>query len=44
MYPAENLKAENILDWKDNIWHIEHEGFPHATLLMLNIILGLTDM
>lgn len=28
MYPAENLKAENILDWKDNIWHIEHEGFP----------------
>ncbi|HCQ3051767.1 TPA: hypothetical protein OHP98_005053, partial [Escherichia coli] len=26
MYPAENLKAENILDWKDNIWHIEHEG------------------
>lgn len=44
MYPAENLKAENILDWKDNIWHIEHEGFPHAPLLMLNIILGLTDM
>ncbi|MFO7218318.1 DUF6685 family protein [Citrobacter amalonaticus] len=28
MYPAENLKAENISDWKDNIWHIEHEGFP----------------
>ncbi|EDA3975135.1 hypothetical protein HZ534_004658, partial [Salmonella enterica] len=27
MYPAENLKAENISDWEDNIWHIEHEGF-----------------
>ncbi|MFV2379394.1 hypothetical protein ACNIU6_26800, partial [Escherichia coli] len=28
MYPDENLKAENILYWKDNIWHIEHEGVP----------------
>ena len=28
MYPAKNLKAENISDWEDNIWHIEHEGFP----------------
>ncbi len=27
MYPAKNLKAENISDWEDNIWHIEHEGF-----------------
>ncbi|EKB7351513.1 hypothetical protein OOV45_004432, partial [Salmonella enterica subsp. enterica serovar Infantis] len=27
MYPAQNLKAENISDWEDNIWHIEHEGF-----------------
>ncbi len=25
--PAKNLKAENISDWEDNIWHIEHEGF-----------------
>ncbi|ECW2964645.1 hypothetical protein F3X75_22425 [Salmonella enterica subsp. enterica] len=27
MYPAENMKAENMTDWKENIWHIEHEGF-----------------
>ncbi|MBW5840002.1 DUF6685 family protein [Yersinia enterocolitica] len=27
MYPTKNLKAENISDWKNNIWHIEHEGF-----------------
>lgn len=27
MYPAKNLKAEDISDWKDNVWHIEHEGF-----------------
>lgn len=27
MYPAKNLKAENISDWENNIWHIEHEGF-----------------
>ncbi|EJE2134712.1 hypothetical protein M4U16_004912 [Salmonella enterica] len=27
MYPAQNMKAENISDWEDNIWHIEHEGF-----------------
>ena len=44
MYPAKNLKAENISDWEDNIWHIEHEGFNLAILLMLNITLGLTDM
>ncbi|MBF1812763.1 hypothetical protein ISW54_20965 [Escherichia coli] len=33
MYPAKNLKAENISDWEDNIWHIEHEGFnPRAPI------------
>lgn len=27
MYPAENLKSENMSDWHNNVWHIEHEGF-----------------
>uniref|UniRef100_UPI00300D9A9F DUF6685 family protein n=1 Tax=Serratia marcescens TaxID=615 RepID=UPI00300D9A9F len=27
MYPDKNLKAENIEDWKKNIYHIEREGF-----------------
>ncbi|MFV4746381.1 DUF6685 family protein [Citrobacter portucalensis] len=27
MYPANNLKAEDMSDWHDNLWHIEHEGF-----------------
>jgi hypothetical protein len=27
MYPANNLKAEDMSDWHDNVWHIEHEGF-----------------
>lgn len=35
MYPAKNLKAENISDWEDNIWHIEHEGF--YTLNPINV-------
>jgi hypothetical protein len=28
MYSAKNMKAEDDSDWQDNIWHIEHEGFP----------------
>ncbi|EOL9011149.1 DUF6685 family protein [Cronobacter malonaticus] len=27
MYPAKNLKAENLSDWNDNKNHIESEGF-----------------
>lgn len=27
MYPANNLRAEDISDWNKNVWHIEHEGF-----------------
>ncbi len=27
MYPAKNLKAENLSDWDDNKCHIENEGF-----------------
>lgn len=27
MYPAENLKAEDLSDWEDNKYHIENEGF-----------------
>lgn len=27
MYPGENLRSDTLQDWKDNVWHIEHEGF-----------------
>lgn len=27
MYPGENLRSDTLQDWKDNVWHIENEGF-----------------
>lgn len=33
MYPANNLKAEDMSDWHDNLWHIEHEGFYPRDLI-----------